>query len=68
MLCICQDQAQLSHVTQSLAASREGGLELDAEAFQRLVLTARSVAVSRPTNLVKFADAEQQSEQSMYSM
>ena len=50
-----QDQAQLSHVMQCLSDAHDGK-ELDAEAFQRLVVTARNVAVSRPANLVKFAE------------
>lgn len=30
--------------------------DIDAEAFYRLVLTVRSVAVARPYNLIKFAE------------
>ena len=52
---IVQDQAQLSHVMQCLNDARDVK-ELDAEVLQRLVVTARNVAVSRPTNLVKFAE------------
>lgn len=51
-----KDQALLAHVTQCLT-ERLDGRELDAEAFHRLVVTARAVAVSRPVNLVKFAES-----------
>lgn len=56
-----QDQALLNHVRQSLAVLAEvrDPRDLDAEAFYRLVLTARSVAVARPYNLVKFAEQQQ---------
>ncbi|XP_022084216.1 E3 ubiquitin-protein ligase UBR4-like isoform X1 [Acanthaster planci] len=67
-----KDQAQLQRVIQCLASSQKPQLRaqaapscqpdsqqqqhLDPEAYQRLVVTARSVAVARPTNLVRFAD------------
>ncbi|KAI0242917.1 E3 ubiquitin-protein ligase UBR4 [Lamellibrachia satsuma] len=50
-----KDQAQLAHVVECLSQSCQ---ELDAEAFHHLVLTARSIAVVRPANLVKFAEQE----------
>jgi E3 ubiquitin-protein ligase UBR4 len=40
---------------QSLRGNQEGHA-MDVEAFQRLLVTARSVAVARPQNLVKFAN------------
>ena len=50
---LVQDQAQLVHVMDSLSKEE---LDLDVEAYQRLLVTARSVAVARPSNLVKFAE------------
>uniref|UniRef100_A0A0L8FRS1 E3 ubiquitin-protein ligase UBR4 n=1 Tax=Octopus bimaculoides TaxID=37653 RepID=A0A0L8FRS1_OCTBM len=48
-----KDHAQLSHVMHSLL---QGSQDMDVEAFQRLVVTARSIAVTRPSNLVRFAE------------
>lgn len=61
-----KDQALLAHVVQCLnappleetTAVAVPAPELDPEAFQRLVVTARSVATSRPKNLVLFADSD----------
>ncbi|XP_052722001.1 E3 ubiquitin-protein ligase UBR4-like isoform X2 [Crassostrea angulata] len=47
-----KDQAELKHVMASLNKEKP----LDVEAYQRLLVTARSVAVSRPNNLIKFAE------------
>ena len=53
-----QDQVQLHYVMSSLAAVKDGSVELDAEMYQRLVITARSVAVTRPSNLIRFAELD----------
>ncbi|KAK7862494.1 hypothetical protein R5R35_005919 [Gryllus longicercus] len=55
-----KDQALLNHVHQSLISLRavQDPRDLDAEAFYRLVLMARGVAVARPHNLAKFADQQ----------
>ncbi|XP_062622353.1 E3 ubiquitin-protein ligase UBR4-like, partial [Saccostrea cucullata] len=47
-----KDQAELKHVMASLNKDKA----LDVEAYQRLLVTARSVAVSRSNNLIKFAE------------
>ncbi|XP_017783583.1 PREDICTED: E3 ubiquitin-protein ligase UBR4 [Nicrophorus vespilloides] len=57
-----KDQALLNHVLASLTAMTEIDLmknkhDLDAESYYRLVLIVRGIAVSRPQNLVKFADS-----------
>ena len=44
-------------MTQTLNATASGE-ELDAEGFQRLLITARAVAVVRPNNLVRYAEQE----------
>lgn len=55
---LLQDYALLTYVQQSLSQLRsiQDPQDLDAEAFYRLVLITRGVAVTRPHNLAKFAD------------
>ncbi|XP_063242107.1 E3 ubiquitin-protein ligase UBR4 isoform X2 [Bacillus rossius redtenbacheri] len=55
-----KDQAVLNYIQSSLTAFRSvyDAKDLDAEAFYRLVLMARSVAISRPYNLAKFVDSQ----------
>jgi hypothetical protein len=47
----------LRHVVKSIHEHEDTDKEMDVEIFQRLVLTARMVAVTHPQNLVKFAEA-----------
>ena len=54
---LIQDEVELRHVVKSLSSDSEK-TSMDVEAFQRLLVTARSVAVARPGNLVKFAEKE----------
>ena len=54
VLIVLQDQAVLEDVMQRLS---QEGRAMAVESFQRLVVTARSVAVTRPANLLKFAEA-----------
>ncbi|XP_042908898.2 E3 ubiquitin-protein ligase UBR4 [Parasteatoda tepidariorum] len=56
--CSHKDDALLSYVVQCLNASQEGKPtdELDGEALYRLIAITRSVAVARPSNLVRFAE------------
>ncbi|KAK7478490.1 hypothetical protein BaRGS_00030249, partial [Batillaria attramentaria] len=54
-----KDQALLEDVMQRLT---QEGQAMAVESFQRLVVTARSVAVTRPTNLIKFAEAGRKDE------
>ena len=53
--CVYQDETELCHVMQCLRGDQEGHA-MDVEAFQRLLVTARAVAVARPQNLVRFAN------------
>ncbi|XP_052222057.1 E3 ubiquitin-protein ligase UBR4-like isoform X2 [Dreissena polymorpha] len=50
-----KDETELLSVIKSLTGEGDAPV-MDVEAFQRLLVTSRSVAVSRPTNLVKFAE------------
>ncbi|XP_054271979.1 E3 ubiquitin-protein ligase UBR4-like isoform X4 [Macrosteles quadrilineatus] len=59
-----KDQVLLSFISKSLAQLRqvENAKDLDAEAFYRLVLMTRAIAVTRPQNLAKNATYESSSD------
>lgn len=55
LCCYFKDQALLGDVIERL---KHDGKVMAVESFQRLVVTARSVAVKRPANLIMFAETD----------
>lgn len=55
-----KDQVQLKHVMSCLSSSQVS--DLDVEAFQHMLVTARSVSICRPSSLVKFAETQDASQ------